>query len=155
MTVDSRREFKTDMTEFNYNTKRRIFIEVLVLLSVSGALFSGSNVTDSMPVGVKWVIVIAFSLYIVFGLLGYSKAKSVVEKLRVRFLDKHMEFLGVQGTHTYSYSDLSIAKIKRKGGSVVGIKLLVENNGSLWLSGFEDMEVLFGLLSDRLKGSSN
>ncbi len=144
----SSREFKTDMSIFFINTRNRVFKELLVLIVISGVLFS--SIAFNMPLYGKLLIIIIAASYIIYGIIGYSKAKSAAENIRIRLTDSQLEFLGVKGFHSYSYGDLSIRKVKKAGDSVQGILLSIKNSGDQWVTGFENMDVIHKLLAEKI-----
>jgi uncharacterized membrane protein len=143
------RAFNTDIATFTSKTRIRVLKEVLVFVVLAALLFS--PIAKDLPILARYIFLLLVLIYILIGVINYPKAKSIAESMKIVLAENQMEILGLNQKHCYPYKDINVVKIKKSKGMVTSILLNIEHVGKQWISGFENMDIIYKLLQSRLK----
>lgn len=143
------RVFNANMATFISKTRIRVLKEVLVFALLTGLLFS--PVANNLPMLAKYVLLLLVLIYIVFGVFNYPKARLIAESMKIVLAENQMEILGANLKHCYPYKEIKVVKVTKSNGMVVGILLNIKHVGKQWISGFENMDLIYRLLQSRLQ----
>lgn len=135
------REFQSNSNDFIRRTRRRVIVEVSVLVLLAGYFWS--DWSGSWPNWLEVSVLVLFTAYILFGLAYYPKAKSIAKKFSVRLMDEALGFPSQGDMKQIPYRDLTISKVTKKNGEVVAIRLKTTFGQSITLQGLENMKELY------------
>ncbi len=135
------REFHSNGNDFIRRTRRRVIVEVSVLVLLAGYFWSGWS--EGWPNWLELSVLVIFTAYILFGLVYYQKAKSIAQKFSVRLMEDALGFQSQGGMKQIPYRDLKISKVTKKNDKVVAIYLKTTFGQSITLQGLENMEELY------------
>ena len=143
-------EYKSNGSEFYRNTRKRVIYEISTLFLV--AIFFWTDFSDLIPSWLKISVLVVFSIYIIFGLALYPKAKATAKNFSVSLQDDALLFPTGNGSGRIPYSDLTIMGTKSKDDEVTRILLRTSFGQKIELQGLNNMHDLYkGLISHGVK----
>ena len=141
-------EFKSNSTDFSRKTIRRVFWELSVLGILLASVLLG--LLTAIPTWLQWTAVVVVLVYILGGLALYGRAKAIADSLSVRLDDQGLTVTHTGGGGQLRYSDLKISKVRKDGDRLVEIHLVAKSGHKIKLSGLDNMNELYRLLSARV-----
>ena len=135
------REFQSNVNDFIRGTRRRVIVEVSILMLLSGYFWS--DWSGSWPNWLKLPVLVLFTAYILFGLAYYPKAKSIAQTFYIRLMDDALGFPSEGDIKQIPYRDLTISKVTKKNDEVVAIRLKTTFGQSITLQGLDNMKELY------------
>ena len=103
-----------------------------------------------IPKWVQWALVTSFCEYIFACLVFYPRAKAIANSFRVSLDSDGLSFSHAYGGGDVRYSDLRVAKVKRRHGELVEIVLVAKSGQAVRLRALENMTELHRSLSERI-----
>jgi hypothetical protein len=141
-------EFKSNTTHFLKRTARRLVCELSLLAVITAVV--ALDLMTAIPMWFQLVIVAAVSIYIAIELALYPRAKAVADSLSIKLHDQGLTFVRSGGGGELRYSDLRIAGVRKREDKVTEIVLAARSGQTIKLQGFENMDELYRLLSERI-----
>lgn len=141
------REFKSKRGDFISRTRRRVIIEIAILVLLAAYFWSAWS--EDLPGWLEVSILVIFVAYILFGLASYTKAKAIAEEFSVQLMDDSLGFPNKGNLKQIPYRDLKISKVKKKNDEVVEICLKTTFGQSIKLQGLENMKELYESIAAR------
>jgi Ca2+/Na+ antiporter len=140
--------YKRKQGDFLYQTRKRVIKEVFILIILSIVLFSSLAIEISL--WLKISILALFSLYILFGVAYYPKAKKIADSYKIFLLDAELGFQSQDKMNQIPFKDLKIIKVIKDGDEVIEIRLKTVFNQSIKLQGLDDMNELYAKLAEKV-----
>jgi hypothetical protein len=141
-------EFKSNSKGFLRRTVHRLFYElaVLAVLVVAIAL----KLLPAIPMWIQWAVVASVAMYIGVGIALYPRAKAVSDSLSIKLNDQGLTFVHSGGRGELQYSDLKIARVRKRGDRLTEIVLAARSGQKIKLQDLENLDELYRLLSARV-----
>jgi hypothetical protein len=139
------REFRSNNDDFARRTRRRVAIEISVLVILAGYFWS--DWSRNLPYWLEVSVLVFFTAYILFGLAYYPKAKLIAQDFSVHLMDDALGFPNQGDMKLIPYRDLTISKVTKKNGEVIEIRLKTKFGQSIKLQGLENMKELYETIS--------
>lgn len=141
------REFRSNCDAFIRRTRRRVIVEISILVILTGYFLS--DWSSGLPHWLEISALVILVVYIVFGLAYYPRAKSIANEFSVHLMDEALGFPSQGNIKKIPYSDLTISKVTKKNGEVVAIRLQTTFGQSITLQGLDKMNELYDGMIDR------
>ena len=135
------REFRSNVNDFIRGTRRRMMVEVSILVLLGGYFWS--DWSGSWPNWLQLSVLALFTAYILFGLACYPQAKSIAQTFYIRLMDDALGFPSEGDIKQVPYRDLTISKVTKKNDEVVAIRLKTTFGQSITLRGLDNMKELY------------
>lgn len=141
-------EFRSNSRDFVRRTRRRVTLEISVLLLLVGYFLSGWS--RGIPGGLEAFIVAIFAASVLYDLAYYPKAKAFAENFTIYLMDNALSFSDQGHIRQIPYHDLTVLKVSKKNGKVVAIHLQTTFGQSIKLQGLENMQELYEGIAVRI-----
>jgi hypothetical protein len=141
-------EFKSNSEGFLRRTVHRLFYELAVLAVLVAAI--ALKLVTAIPMWIQWAVVASVVIYICVGIALYPRAKAIADSLSIKLNDQGLTFAHSAGHGELRYSDLKIARVRKRGDRLTEIVLAARSGQTIKLQDLEDMNELYRLLSARL-----
>ncbi len=140
--------FRSISDDFGRRTRRRVIIEVSVLVLLTGFFWSGWS--RDFPHWLEASVLMIFVAYILLGIAYYPKAKAIAQEFSIHLMNDGLGFPDQGDIKQIPYSDLTISKVTKKDDEVVEIRIKTRFGQSIKLQRLENMNELYEGLAARL-----
>lgn len=141
--------FDSDLGEFTKRTKRRVFCEVVLL--VTTVCLSVSSFSSIVTGWIKVSIVIVMLVYIIGGLVMYPKARNIAASCQVILGDEKI-FYSIMGiTKEVFFKNIDRVNAIRTQDQVSEIRLKLNDKSIVNVMNIKDMDVLYKKLQEKQK----
>jgi len=141
-------EFRSNSGDFVRRTRRRVTLEISVLLLL--VAYFWSDWSRGIPGWLEVSIVAVFAASVLYDLAYYPKAKAFGENFTIYLLDNALGFSDQGHIRQIPYRDLAISEVTKKNGDVIEIRLKTTFGQSIKLQGLENMQELYEGIAVRI-----
>ncbi|MGH9961667.1 MAG: hypothetical protein ACREBC_31830, partial [Pyrinomonadaceae bacterium] len=141
-------EFRSNSGDFVRRTRRRVTLEISIILLLVG--YFGSGWSQGIPGWLEVAIVSVFAASVLYDLAYYPKAKASADNFAIYLMDNALGFSDRGDIRQIPYRDLTVVKVSKKNGRVVAIHLRTTLGQSIKLQGLENIQELYEGIAVRI-----
>jgi hypothetical protein len=149
MVLNQMDEFRSNSGDFVRLTRRRVTLEISVLLLLVGYFLSGWS--RGIPSWLEVSIVAIFAASVLYDLAYYPKAKAFAKNFAIYLMDNALGFFDQGHIRQIPYHEVTVLKVSKKNGKVVAIHLKTTFGQSIKLQGLENMQELYEAIAVRIR----